>query len=102
MSKNRGIKSMPYRINDGDMEAMKIRSLAAVAEAAAPSRRVRAATYVRFSIAVAVGLLLMVVAIGQLVRPTHYDLFIEQLAEMPEEVLYEMEVDIIEYGEEII
>lgn len=97
---NSRLKSMPYRISDGDMELMKIRSSAAVARAAAevkPRRRVRWA----ISMAMAVSMVLAVVAIWYMERPMHYELFIEQLADVSADVLYDMSVDVVEYEEDM-
>ena len=42
MRSNDGLKSMPYRITEGEMELMKIRSSAAIARAAAAKTKRRA------------------------------------------------------------
>ena len=46
-------------------------------------------------------MVLAVVAIWYLERPMHYELFIEQLADVPADVLYDMSVDIVEYEEDM-
>ena len=53
------------------------------------------------SMAMAVSMVLAVVAIWYMERPMHYELFIEQLADVPADVLYDMSVDVVEYEEDM-
>ena len=47
------------------------------------------------------GALLLFVTVNHLTRPANYDLFVEQLADVPVEVLYDMSVDVVEYEEDM-
>lgn len=94
------LKSMPYRLAEGEMELMKIKSSAAIARAAAAKSRCRAVSW-GVSLATAVGALLLFVTVNHFTRPANCDIFVEQLADVPVEVLYDMSVDVIEYEEDI-
>lgn len=100
MRSNNGLKSMPYRITEGEMELMKIRSSAAIARAAAAKTKRRAVGW-GVSLATAMGALLLFVTVGRFVQPANYDVFVEQLADVSIEVLYDMSVDAVEYEEDI-
>ena len=93
-------KSMPYYIGEGDMEMVKIRCSAAII--AATNRRRSRAKITRWSISIAATVMLFVgVAIGVQGAQSEYDRFIDQLADLPESVLYEMSVDAVEYSEDV-
>lgn len=88
---------MPYRLDEGEMDRMKICSKAAVFAATTESRRSRgvwrwAATAVAVCLAAVV-----IVGYWGIFSPSHYDRLVEQLADAPMDVLYEMSSDIIEY-----
>lgn len=100
MRSNNGLKSMPYRIAEGEMELMKIKSSAAIARAAAAKTKRRAVSW-GVSLATAMGALLLFVTVNHFTRPANYDLFVEQLADVPVEVLYDMSVDVVEYEEDM-
>ena len=100
MRSNNGLKSMPYRITEGEMELMKIRSSAAIARAAAAKTKRRAVGW-GVSLATAMGALLLFVTVGRFAQPANYDVFVEQLADVSIEVLYDMSVDAVEYEEDI-
>lgn len=99
MSSNR-LKGMPYRLAEGEMELMKIKSSAAIARAAAAKSRCRVVSW-GVSLATAVGALLLFVTVSHFTRPANYDFFVEQLADVPVEVLYDMSVDVVEYEEDM-
>lgn len=100
MSNESKIKSMPYRIAEGEIDLMKIRSSAAIVRAAATRERRRALRW-GVSIAMAMSVLLLFVAVSYLTPAGNYDVFIEQLADMPVDVLYDMSVDVVEYESDI-
>lgn len=100
MRSNNGLKSMPYRITEGEMELVKVRSSAAIARAAAAKTKRRAVGW-GVSLATAMGALLLFVTVGRFAQPANYDVFVEQLADVPIEVLYDMSVDAVEYEEDI-
>lgn len=100
MRSNNGLKSMPYRITEGEIELMKVRSSAAIARAAAAKTKRRAVGW-GVSLATAMGALLLFVTVGRFAQPANYDVFVEQLADVPIEVLYDMSVDAVEYEEDI-
>lgn len=100
MSNGDSMKSMPYRIAEGDMELMKIRCSAAVARTAA-TKHSRCVVRWGISLAMVASVLLAFVVVNRFVEPNRYELFIEQLADMPEDVLYDMSVDVIEYEEDM-
>ena len=92
---------MPYRITEGDMELMKIRSSAAVVSAAAARGRRQIVRW-GVSVAMAVSMLTLFLFVDRLVvEQNNYEEFIEQLADMPEDVLYDMSVDVVEYEEDM-
>ena len=49
----------------------------------------------------AMSVLLLFVAVSYLTPAGNYDVFIEQLADMPVDVLYDMSVDVVEYESDI-
>ena len=100
MRSNNGLKSMPYRITEGEMELMKVRSSAAIARAAAAKTKRRAVGW-GVSLATAMGALLLFVTVNHFTQPANYDVFVEQLADVSIEVLYDMSVDAVEYEEDI-
>ena len=100
MRSNNGLKSMPYRITEGEMELMKVRSSAAIARAAAAKAKRRAVGW-GVSLATAMGALLLFVTVGRFAQPANYDVFVEQLADVSIEVLYDISVDAVEYEEDI-
>lgn len=94
------IKSMPYSISDGDIELIKIRSSAAVVAAVAKRQSRRRIT--RWSLSVTTAMcMLLVVVIGLHRQQTDYELFIEQLDNVSESVLYDMSVDAVEYSDDV-
>ena len=94
------IKSMPYNLSDGDIELMKIRSSAAVVAAVAKRQSRRRIT--RWSLSVTTAMcMLLVVVIGLHRQQTDYELFIEQLDNVSESVLYDMSVDVVEYSDDV-
>lgn len=94
------IKSMPYSISDGDIELIKIRSSAAVVAAVAKRQSRRRIT--RWSLSVTTAMcMLLVVVIGLHRQQTDYELFIEQLDNVSESVLYDMSVDVVEYSDDV-
>ena len=94
------IKSMPYSISDGDIELIKIRSSAAVVAAVAKRQSRRRIT--RWSLSVTTAMcMLLVVVIGLHRQQTDYELFIEQLDNVSESVLYDMSVDAVEYRDDV-
>ena len=94
------IKSMPYSISDGDIELIKIRSSAAVVAAVAKRQSRRRITRWCLSVTTAMCMLLVVV-IGLHRQQTDYELFIEQLDNVSESVLYDMSVDAVEYSDDV-
>lgn len=100
MSKLDGIKSMPYRIGDRDIDIVKMRSSAAIIEAA--SKKYIRGKITRWTISTAAAVVLFVgVAIGIQNSQSEYDQFIEQLADVPESILYDMSVDAVEYSDDM-
>lgn len=100
MSKLDGIKSMPYRIGDRDLEIIKIRSSAAIIEAVSKKRS--KAKITRWIVSTAAAVVLFVgVAIGIQSFQSECDQFIEQLADVPESILYDMSVDAVEYSDDM-
>lgn len=94
------IKSMPYSISDGDIELIKIRSSAAVV--AAVAKRQSRRRIIRWSLSVTTAMcMLLVVVIGLHRQQTDYELFIEQLDNVSESVLYDMSVDAVEYSDDV-
>ena len=94
------LKSMPYRVDNGGIEMAKIRCAAAIITAA--KRKSRRDRISRWSVPIAAAILLFVgVTIGVRGAQSEYDRFIDQLADVPESILYEMSVDAVEYGDEI-
>ena len=94
------IKSRPYNISDGDIELMKIRSSAAVVATVVKRRSKRRITRWSLSVATAVCMLLVIV-IGLHRQQTDYELFIEQLNNVSESVLYDMSIDAVEYSDDV-
>ena len=91
---------MPYSISDGDIELIKIRSSAAVVAAVAKRQSRRRIT--RWSLSVTTAMcMLLVVVIGLHRQQTDYELFIEQLDNVSESVLYDMSVDAVEYSDDV-
>ena len=96
MSKN---SLMPYHLEQGAMEMMKIRSKAAVARAAATKNDGK---IFRWSVSIAVvtcAFLALFVFVDSF-KPTHYELLMEQVAEAPVDGIYEFAADIVEYAED--
>lgn len=90
---------MPYHLEQGAMEMMKIRSKAAVARAAATKNDGK---IFRWSVSIAVvtcAFLALFVFVDSF-KPTHYELLMEQVAEAPVDVIYEFAADIVEYAED--
>lgn len=95
------MKSMPYRLEDGAMERMKIRACAAVRGQQAKSNK--GARVLRWSLSFAVAVVLCFVVLGymELTEPTYYEQFMELVAEAPEDALYELSADMVEYAEDM-
>ena len=95
------LNRMPYRLESGAMELMKIRSKAAIARKQAQS--VKRKMVLRWALPLAAVLFAGVVLFGYVesVEPTHYELLMEQVADAPADVIFEMTADIVEYAEDI-
>ena len=103
MSKMNSMKQMPYRLDEGAIETMKMRSMAAVARAAS-ERQNRGYSWVwqlGVGVAVAAFALLAVWNMALKAEQTSYDRLIEQVASAPVDVIYEMSADVVEYAEDI-
>lgn len=101
MRTKEGIKSMPYKLEEGAMERMKIRANAAIAQQSAAS--VRHTGSFRWAISFA-ALLVIGVAMWsyfEVNKTTNYQTFMEQIAEAPVDVLYEISADFVEYEDDI-
>lgn len=92
---------MPYRIESGAIDLMKIRSKSAVERKAA--QIVQRKMVLRWAVPLAVALFVGVALFGfvELTEPTHYELLMEQVADAPADVLFEMTADVVEYAEDI-
>jgi hypothetical protein len=95
------LKTMPYRIEPGAIDMVKIRSKAAIERRAAKvaRRRVTLRWVLPFAAAIFIGVALF--GYVELAEPTHYELLMEQVASAPADVLFEMTADIVEYAEDI-
>lgn len=95
------MKQMPYRIESGAIDLMKIRSKSAVERKAA--KIVQRKMVLRWAVPLAVALFAGVALFGfvEFTEPTHYELLMEQVADAPADVLFEMTADVVEYAEDI-
>ena len=95
------MKQMPYRIESGAMELMKIRTKAAIERKAAKmaQRKIVLRWVVPLAAALFAGVALF--AYIESTGPTHYELLMEQVADAPADVLFEMTADVVEYAEDI-
>ena len=94
------LKSMPYRIEEGELERLKIASRAAVARASA-ERTPHFVWRLALPAAALGAIAIAVVCCVAFFTPSHYDTLIDQLADAPEEVLYEITADVVEYQDDI-
>ena len=96
-----GIKSMPYKLEEGAMERMKIRANAAIAQQSATTSRQTFSF--KWAISVAALLVIGLAVWGYLEadKSVHYQVLMEQIAEAPVDVLYEISADFVEYEEDI-
>lgn len=88
---------MPYRLSEGEMEQTLDRARRAVAEARMGECKTIRPMVWRWAVAAS---LVIGVAIAWVVateQPVTYDEFIAQMYEMPQEVLYDMSIDVVEY-----
>ena len=95
------MKQMPYRIESGAIDLMKIRSKSAVERKAAKIGQRK--MLLRWAVPLAVALFVGVALFGfvEFTEPTHYELLMEQVADAPADVLFEMTADVVEYAEDI-
>lgn len=106
MSKmNSNINKMPYHLEEGGIELMKMRAKATVTRFAAEevSRRV---LFRRWSVGVAVAACVVLVVLGSWfagkpMEVNHFDILMEQVANAPIDVIYDMSIDAVEYAEDI-
>ena len=95
------MKQMPFHIESGRIDLMKIRSKAAIERKAAKVSQRK--LVLRWALPLAVALFAGVALFGfvELTEPTHYELLMEQVADAPADVLFEMTADVVEYAEDI-
>lgn len=95
------MKQMPYRIESGAIELMKFRTKAAIERKAAKmaQRKIVLRWVAPLAAALFAGVALF--AYIESAEPTHYELLMEQVADAPADVLFEMTADIVEYAEDI-
>ena len=95
------MKQMPYRIESGAMELVKIRSMAAIERKAAKmaQRKIVLRWVAPLAAALFAGVALF--AYIESAEPSHYELLMEQVADAPADVLFEMTADVVEYAEDI-
>ena len=101
MSNMDRLKSMPYRLESGELELMKFRSKAAIERKCAKvDKRNRA---LRWALPLAAALFVGVALFGYVESavPTQYELLMEQVADAPADVVFEITADIVEYAEDI-
>ena len=101
MRNREGIKSMPYKLEEGAMERMKIRANAAIAQQSVATAR--HASNFRWAISFAA---LLVIGIAmwsylEVDESTNYQVLMDQIAEAPVDVLYEISADYVEYEEDV-
>lgn len=95
------MKQMPYRIESGAIELMKIRTKAAIERKAA--KMAQRKIVLRWAVPLAAALFAGVALFAYIesAEPTHYELLMEQVADAPADVLFEMTADVVEYAEDI-
>lgn len=95
------MKQMPFHIESGRIDLMKIRTKAAIERKAAKVSQRK--LVLRWALPLAVALFAGVALFGfvELTEPTHYELLMEQVADAPADVLFEMTADVVEYAEDI-
>lgn len=95
------MKQMPYGIPDGFIEMSKIRNRAAVRRAAAGKKRIRAA--VRWAVPAMATLALVVAgAVVYVGRDDRDDMkrLMAQMRTAPDEVVYDMSVEAVDYADD--
>lgn len=95
------MKQMPYRIESGTIELMKIRTKAAIERKAAKMAQRKIVLRWVASLAAALFAGVALFAYIESAEPTHYELLMEQVADAPADVLFEMTADVVEYAEDI-
>lgn len=95
-------KSMPYYIKYGAMEQMKCRSKAAVARAALSRSSIVTPWRVTVIVAFAACVIAMLFAYIENREHIYYEILLRQMEQAPEEYIYELAADVVEYPEEII
>lgn len=97
----RGKIGMPYRLSEGELEQALGRARHAVAEIHNSESRMRRPIVWRWAVAAS---LVIAAAVGWAVvaeQSVTCDEFIAQMREIPQDMLYDMSVDIVEYESDI-